>query len=178
MAPARAEFMSRLHVCSLARVPQVLRETGARSLVTLLDSETPAPRPADIAPEQHLHVALSDIVTAMDGHVLPAEAHVAALIDFAQAWDRAAPMLIHCYAGVSRSTAAAFIAACALNPRRDEFDLAGLLRLRSPTATPNARMVEIADVMLRRKGRMTAAIRGIGRGADCFEGVPFALELR
>lgn len=169
--------MSRLHVCSLARVPDMVRETGARSLVTLIDSGTFVPRPPAIAPERHLRVSLSDIVMATDGHVLPELAHVAALLDFVRAWDRAAPMLIHCYAGVSRSTAAAFIAACALDPRRDEFDIAGLLRLRSPTATPNARLVEIADALLRRKGRMSAAIRGIGRGADCFEGVPFALEL-
>ncbi|WP_395665947.1 tyrosine phosphatase family protein [Methylocella sp.] len=169
--------MSRLHVCSLARAPDMVRETGARSLVTLLDAETPVARPSAIAPERHLRLSMSDIVMALDGHVPPGEAHVAALVDFTLRWDRAAPMLIHCYAGVSRSTAAAFIAACALNPARDEFEIAAVLRQRSPTATPNGRLVALADSMLRRKGRMSAAVREIGRGADCFEGVPFALDL-
>ena len=54
-------------------------------------------------------------------------------------------MVIHCFAGVSRSTAAAFIAACALAPKRDEFDVARALRAASPTATPNARLVALAD---------------------------------
>lgn len=170
--------MSRLHVCSLARVPHAVVETGARSLITLLDHGTPLARPDSIAAERHLHVSMSDIVLALDGHVLPCESHVAALLDFIRRWDRAEPMLIHCYAGVSRSTAAAYVAACALSPGRDEFELAALLRERSPTATPNRRIVELADDMLRRRGRMAAAIEAIGRGADCYEGVPFSLELQ
>ncbi|VTZ27268.1 Protein tyrosine phosphatase [Methylocella tundrae] len=169
--------MGRLHVCSLAKVPQTVRETGARSLVTLLDQGTPVARPLEIAADRHLHVSISDIVKAIDGHVLPTDAHVAELLDFVRRWDLSEPMLIHCYAGVSRSTAAAFIAACALNPERNEVEIALAIRRVSPTATPNARLVTIADAMLRRRGRMTAAIEQIGRGEECFEGVPFALEL-
>jgi predicted protein tyrosine phosphatase len=170
--------MGRLHVCSLARVPEIVRETGARSLVTLIDRGTPVARPSEIAAERHLFVSMSDIVVAIDGHILPSDAHVTRLLDFVKRWDRAEPMLIHCYAGVSRSTAAAFIAACALSPRRDEHEIAAAIRRDSPTATPNARLVALADAMLQRDGRMSAAIAKIGRGADCFEGVPFALELR
>ena len=170
--------MGRLHVCSLARVPETVRATGARSLVTLIDQGTPVVRPSEIAAERHLFVSISDIVVAVDGHILPSDEHVASLLDFVQRWDRAAPMLIHCYAGVSRSTAAAFIAACALNPDRDEHEIAAAIRRHSPTATPNARLVAIGDEILRRGGRMNSAIAKIGRGADCFEGTPFALELQ
>jgi predicted protein tyrosine phosphatase len=99
------------------------------------------------------------------------------LIAFAGAWDRAEPLLIHCYAGVSRSTAAAFIAACALGPERDEGEIARALRAASPTATPNARLIALADAALDRGGRMIEAVAAIGRGAECFEGEPFALEL-
>jgi predicted protein tyrosine phosphatase len=78
---------------------------------------------------------------------------------------------------VSRSTAAAFITACALRPHRDEAEIAQAVRTKSPTATPNSRLVTIADAMLGRNGRMVAAIEKIGRGRNCFEGAPFALEL-
>jgi predicted protein tyrosine phosphatase len=169
--------MGRLHVCSLAKVPELVRATGARSLVTLIDEGTPVVRPLEIAAERHLFVSMSDIVVAVDGHILPSDAHVAALLDFVERWDRAAPMLIHCYAGVSRSTAAAFIAACALSPHRDEHEIAAEIRRNSPTATPNARLVALGDAILQRDGRMNAAIAKIGRGADCYEGTPFALEL-
>jgi predicted protein tyrosine phosphatase len=170
--------MGRLHVCSLAKAPDLVRQTGARSLVTLIDAGTPVARPPEIAEERHLFVSMSDIVVAIDGHILPSDVHVAALLEFVKRWDRKAPMLIHCYAGVSRSTAAAFIAACALSPDRDEHEIAAAIRRNSPTATPNSRLVALADAMLQRNGRMKAAIAKIGRGADCFEGTPFALELR
>lgn len=170
--------MGRLHVCSLARVPETVRETGARSLITLIDEGTRVARPMEIAAERHLFVSMSDILVAVDGHILPCDAHIAALLDFVRAWDRSAPMLIHCFAGVSRSTAAAFIAACALSPHRDEHEIAAAIRSNSPTATPNARLVALGDAVLQRNGRMKAAIANIGRGADCCEGAPFALELR
>src|SRR5262249_50684307 len=107
----------------------------------------------------------------------PGEGHVGELIRFVQEWDRGAPLVVHCYAGISRSTAAAFIAACTLNPRRDEATIARALRAASPTATPNRRLVSIADRMLGRRSRMIAAIEGIGTGMTAYEGAPFRLEL-
>jgi predicted protein tyrosine phosphatase len=169
--------MPRLHVCSLSRVSETVRATGARSLVTLLNVEMLVSRPAEIDPERHLYIRIGDITEPLDGHILPAEEHVEQLIAFAQDWDRNDPLVIHCHAGVSRSTAAAFIIACALAPSRPENEIADTIRRASHTATPNRRMVAIADAMLKRDGRMVAAIERIGRGSECYEGVPFVLEL-
>jgi predicted protein tyrosine phosphatase len=85
--------------------------------------------------------------------------------------------VVHCWAGISRSTAAAFVVACTLNPERDERDIAWAIRRASPTATPNIRIVALADEMLEREGRMVAAIEAIGRGHVAGEGVPFRLDL-
>jgi predicted protein tyrosine phosphatase len=85
---------------------------------------------------------------------------------------------VHCYAGISRSTAAAYVIAAALQPERDESELARELRTRSPTATPNPLIVAHADKLLGREGRMVSAIRAIGRGKEAFEGTPFMLDLR
>jgi predicted protein tyrosine phosphatase len=168
---------SGLHVCSLARIGQTVEETGARSLVTLLNHGTPVIRPAAIIPERHLFISMSDIVDPIDGHILPADEHVLTLLKFVADWDRAEPMLIHCFAGVSRSTAAAFIAACSLSPARSEVEIANAIRIASPTATPNSRIVAIADSVLGRSGRMIQAIEAIGRGENCETGVPFELEV-
>ena len=169
--------MPRIHVCSLTRVEETVRESGARTLVTLMDRGTPVARPAAIAADHHLVVGISDIVEAIDGHVLPHESHIGQFLAFVRRWDRNAPIVMHCYAGVSRSTAAAFIAACALAPDHSEQLFASRIRQASPTATPNARLVALADNALQRDGRMIAAIHAIGRGIECYEGVPFALEL-
>ena len=169
--------MPRLHVCSLALIAETVAKTGARSLVTLLSPGTEVERPTGIQPERHLYLAVSDIVEPMPGQVMPDAAHLEELLGFVRIWDRAAPMLIHCFAGVSRSTAAAYVAACALTPKRDEFAIARALRAASPTASPNARLVALADDALGRGGRMSEAIAAIGRGKECFAGEPFALEL-
>jgi len=169
--------MPRLHVCSLALIGDTVARIGARSLVTLLSPGTAVERPAGIAPERHLYLAVSDIVAPVPGQVLPESSHLDDLLGFVQAWDRREPMVIHCLAGVSRSPAAAYIAACALAPARDEFAVARALRAASPTATPNARLVALADSALSRNGRMNDAIAEIGRGEECFEGTPFTLEL-
>jgi predicted protein tyrosine phosphatase len=167
----------RLYVCSMTKVVDTVRESGARSLITILTAGASLVRPCEIPRERHLRIAVSDIDAPRDGHVLPSDEHIERLLGFLQDWDRAAPLVIHCYAGVSRSPAAAFVAACALAPHRCEMELARELRLASPTATPNRRLVALADERLGRDGRMNDAIAAIGRGADCYEGAPFALEL-
>ncbi|WP_158814402.1 tyrosine phosphatase family protein [Methylocapsa sp. S129] len=168
---------ARVHVCSLARIGEAVEETGARSLVTLLNNGTPVTRPPAIRPERHLFIAMSDIIDPMEGHILPAERHVRDLLRFVGDWDRSAPLLIHCFAGVSRSTAAAFITACALGPTCSESEIAKAIRAASPTATPNSRLVAVADSILGRSGRMTDAVATIGRGETCEVGVPFGLEV-
>jgi predicted protein tyrosine phosphatase len=99
------------------------------------------------------------------------------LIDFVGKWDHAAPMVVHCYAGISRSTAAAYTVACALNPARDEQQIAQAIRRASRTAQPNAAIVSVADRLLKRHGRMVHAIETIGPGHLAEEGVPFRLDI-
>ena len=169
--------MPRIHVCSLARVMDTAREIGARSMVTLINPDYPVERPDGVHPSRHLRLSLADIDAPADDHVAPEERHVRALIEFARAWDRRDPLLIHCYAGVSRSTAAALIAVCALAPTREEREVAERLRALSPTATPNRLLIRHADAVLGRGGRLIAAVEASGRGVDCYEGAPFAREI-
>jgi predicted protein tyrosine phosphatase len=82
-------------------------------------------------------------------------------------------MLIHCWAGISRSTAAAFILACDRAGAGSEARLARMLRERAKHADPNRLMVRIGDDLLGRRGKMVDAIEAIGRGAIATQGVPF-----
>jgi predicted protein tyrosine phosphatase len=166
-----------LHVSPLSRLEETVAAVRARHLVTLINVGTTVTRPAGIAPERHLFLGMSDISQALDGHVLAGQEHMARLLAFLRDWDRAEPMVIHCWAGISRSTAAAYIAACTLEPERDEDEVADTLRSAAPSATPNARLVALADAALGRRGRMIRAIERIGRGTDAFEGTPFVMPL-
>jgi predicted protein tyrosine phosphatase len=166
-----------IHVCSLARLHETVKETGALHVVSLIGDETSVERPRAIIAENHLWLRLHDISSPLEGYVMPDEQHVADLLRFVRRWDRSAPLVVHCYAGISRSTASAFASVCALNPHRSEDSIAQALRLASPTATPNIRIVSLADRLLGRNGRMVAAIEAIGRGVLATEGTPFGLDL-
>jgi predicted protein tyrosine phosphatase len=166
-----------IHVCSLSKIEETVARTGAERMLSLLSVGTDVTRPASISRENHLHLVMHDIEVAQDGMTMPGEEHVRNLLDFARRWDRMKPMVVHCYAGISRSTASAFIIAAALAPKRDEVELARTLRTLSPSATPNPRLIAVADALLQRDGRMIEAIQSIGRGADAFEGPPFELKI-
>lgn len=166
-----------LIVCSLASVHTVAARTGARHLLTVISEGTPVERPVSIPEENHLYLAFNDITAPAQGLTPPSPEHVERLLAFGRAWDRHDPMIVHCWAGVSRSTAAGYILSHALTPGSDAADLARLLRQRAPWATPNARMVGFADTILGEEGRMSRAIAGIGRGAMAYEGKPFELPV-
>jgi predicted protein tyrosine phosphatase len=143
-----------IHVCSLARLHETVEDTGARHVVSLIGDEGNVVRPDSVAPENHLWLRLHDISAPLDGYIMPGEEHVADLIRFVRGWDRRAPMVVHCYIGIAQA-----------------------LRRASPTATPNIRIVSLADKLLGRDGRMVAAIETIGRGNFAEEAAPFRLEL-
>jgi predicted protein tyrosine phosphatase len=166
-----------IHVCSLAHLHATLDESGARSIITLLRLSDQVQRPSNISPQNHLVLEVDDINAPTDGYTAPADEHIEQLLEFVGRWDRAAPMVIHCFAGISRSTAGAFVAACALNPTRDEIQIAWEIRRASRAAQPNFRIVTIADRLLRRDGRMMRAIETIGPGDLAAEGNPFWLDL-
>jgi predicted protein tyrosine phosphatase len=164
-------------VCPLSRIQETVAASGARRMVTLINADTAVPRPTGLRADDHLRLSMHDIVEELPDMTPPGEHHVESLLAFARAWDRGAPMLIHCFAGISRSTAAAYTVAAALAPQRDELELAEALRRLSPSATPNIRIVTIADRLLGRGGRMVRAIESIGRGEEAIEGVPFRLKI-
>nr|WP_210273351.1 tyrosine phosphatase family protein [Rhizobium leguminosarum] len=150
----------------------------AREMISLIAKEQAFHRPGVIAADRHLTLAMNDITfKGTGGLVAPDETHVQGIIDFAASWRQETPLLIHCWMGVSRSPAAALIAALSLAPDQSEEILARRLRSASPFATPNARLIEIGDALLNRSGRLVTAVRAIGRGADADGNAPFVLAI-
>lgn len=166
-----------IHVCSLAALLETVRRTGASHVLTVMANVDQVQRPKSVHPANHMKISFDDITEPMDGYVAPTAEHVERMLTFVRGWDRSAPLVIHCYAGVSRSTASAFAAACALNPHRDEMEIARKLRAASPIASPNRLIVSLADKALGREGRMLRALDDIGPAMMMVEGKPFLLEL-
>src|SRR5436305_5191490 len=166
-----------IHVCSLAALSETVRATGASHILTVMANVDQVQRPESILPANHLKVQVDDITEQMDGFVVPSDSHNEQVLSFVRAWDRGAPLVVHCYAGISRSTASAFAAACALNPHRDEIAIARQIRAASPIASPNRLIVSLADKALGREGRMLRALDEMGPGSMLVEGRPFRVDL-
>ncbi|HEY3678327.1 MAG TPA: protein-tyrosine phosphatase family protein [Bradyrhizobium sp.] len=166
-----------IHVCSLAALPETVKTTGASHVLTVMARVDQVERPQSVLEANHLKVQFDDITEAMDGFVAPSEVHVEKVLNFVRGWDRRAPLVVHCYAGISRSTASAFAAACMLNPHRDEIAIARQIRAASAIAQPNRLIVSLADKALGRDGRMLRALDEIGPGNLLIEGRPFRVDL-
>lgn len=155
-------------VCPLARVPEIARAHRPSHVVSLLDPGTRFPSVA-LPSQHHLRIGVHDIEFEEPGFDAICADRIRTLLDFLGQWPRTDTLLIHCYAGISRSTASAFIAACLHNPDVDEAEIAIALRRASPSANPNRRFVALADAGLGRGGRMVRAIDAIGSGATWAE---------
>lgn len=139
----------------------------ARSADLLLLRSPDAPPTAVEGFGRRLELRFNDIAEPRGGLVAPTAEMVATLLAFGRA---ASDLAVFCYAGVSRSTAAAYALACQASPVGEEARLAARLRRLSPSATPNPLVVALADLALSRDGRMSRAIAAIGRGAEAFDG--------
>ena len=166
-----------IHVCSLAALPDTVKTTGASHVLTVMANVNQVQRPVSVLPANHLKVQMDDITEHMDGFVAPSDSHIEQVLNFVRGWDRSAPLVVHCYAGISRSTASAFAAACLLNPHRDEISIARQIRAASPIAQPNRLIVSLADKALGREGRMLRALDEMGPSTMLVEGRPFHIDL-
>ena len=91
-----------LIVCSLANVPKAVAGYQPSHVISLLGSNHEMPEIGSVAGPNHLKLGFNDISAPREGFVPPGERDVETLVRFARDWDRSSPMLIHCWAGVSR----------------------------------------------------------------------------
>jgi len=169
--------MSLILVSPLSALPDTLRAYHPSHLVTLLSPEHMIETPEGFPPERHLRLGLNDIADPAVGEAPPQVRHVAQLIEFGRGWNGSAPLLVHCWAGVSRSMAAAFTLLCDRAEPGRERDIALDIRMRAPHAAPNRLLVRLADAMLDRDGRMVSAVEAMGPGWTVEEGIPVELPL-
>jgi predicted protein tyrosine phosphatase len=169
--------MPAIFVCPKSQVPDAAARLKPSHLITLLDPRDEMPTPEGIAAHRHLRLGMNDVVQALPDHTPPDEQHVREIIAFAQDWDRKRPMLIHCWAGISRSTATAFTVLCMINPHGREALIAKAMRSASPHAYPNSRIVALADHLLARQGRMVDALDLMGPAQATYENQLFSLGL-
>ena len=150
-----------IYVCSLAELPALTASIRPTHIVSMLGDDPFPATPEWLATDRHLKLRFHDIAEPIPGFLAPQVEHLEALITFGTTWNKAGPLIIHCYAGVSRSTAAALTILCLYNQGREE-KAAQVLRERAPHAQPNQLMIAIADRLLRCDGRLVNAVNTFG----------------
>lgn len=150
-----------IYVCNLREMPLHVRDLRPSHLVSLLAPHEQPPTPEGLLAKRHLRVGIDDISEPLDDYICPEETHVGELIDFLRGWEPRAPLVIHCYAGISRSMAAALIALALPVPGR-EIEAARHMRAEAPHASPNRRLIALADAVLGCEGRLIAARDAMG----------------
>jgi predicted protein tyrosine phosphatase len=164
-------------VTPLSALPEAIASRRPSHIVTLLSSGFMIDTPKGFPAERHLRLSMHDI--ADEGLAeSPARAHVDQLLEFGRGWDAKAPMLVHCWAGISRSTAATYTVLCDRAGPGAEREIANELRARAPHAQPNRLFVRLADEALGRGGAMVRAIDAIGAGTMATEGATVEIPLR
>lgn len=158
-----------IYVCSILELSEHAAALRPNRLISIVGPEEQPSTPPGIAPDEHLRVSCHDIVEPCPLEVLPDRRHVEQIIAFARQWDPAGRILIHCQAGISRSTATALITYAAHFPDWIE-DAAVRLRRTAPHAHPNPLIVELGDELLGLRGRLTAAVAAMGPPVAALQG--------
>ena len=150
-----------IFVTSLFDMPHFVRELAPARLVSIIQPELQPARPSEISASNHLRVGVHDISEHRPHSILARRRDVEELIGFIESWNpEDGALLTHCYAGVSRSTATALIAAFVKTS--DAEASAGALRTAAPHALPNRHLIALADEVLGCNGALIAARETMG----------------
>ena len=168
MAPTSGAVMSKIYVTNIDDLPDVARRIRPSDLVSLVPMEEQPCTPVGVDPARHLRLLIHDITKSDDAGILPQSQHIQTLIDFIRGWKRDGPILLHCIAGVSRSSAAALITLVTVAPGRED-EAARALRCAGPHFSPNRLMIHLADDILGTGGRLLAACEAMGPADSSIE---------
>jgi predicted protein tyrosine phosphatase len=155
----------RLTICGIPELDEHCA-AGVTHVLSILDPDWPDPPAfAAFAPHRRLALRCHDVIEPAADRLAPAAADVARLLAFGRelmgAPDR--HLLIHCHAGVSRSTAAAALILAQAQPDRPAREALDAVALLRPRAWPNLRILEFGDALLGRNGEIVAAAAAIYR---------------
>ncbi|HJQ58568.1 MAG TPA: protein-tyrosine-phosphatase [Vineibacter sp.] len=142
-------------------------DAGVTHVLSLLDMHHPVPESLDaFAGVDRELLRFDDVVAEFPGFTACSRGDIERLLAFGErlhdAGVSARHLLVHCHAGISRSTASAAVLMAQFNPGREIDAFEALLDMR-PHAWPNTRVVDLADRLLARNGAMLEGLAAYRR---------------
>ena len=140
--------------------------TGASHVLSILDPDHPVPEAFGTYGEHaKLELRFHDIIEDTPGQIPPHPADVDAILAFGRNLQAepagAAHLLVHCHAGISRSTASMALILAQAMPGQPGEAILGMVHAIREKAWPNLRLVEIGDAKLGRHGTLVAATHAL-----------------
>lgn len=157
---SRTQLPFRLSICGLDELPAYAAD-GVSHVVSILDPEYPDPEDfAGYLPHRRAVLRFDDVIVTGDLYQAPGAGDVAAILDVGRELeaDGATHVLVHCHAGVSRSTAAAALLLAQRMPDGVDQVFDEVHRVR-PRSWPNSLIVRLGDAQLGLGGRLVAAMQ-------------------
>ena len=98
-----------IYVSNLSDLETHTRAVRPERLISIIQPELQPPTPAGVAPQRHLRVPVHDVSEPAFESILPERRHVETIVAFLRDWSADDSLMVHCLAGVSRSSAVALI---------------------------------------------------------------------
>jgi predicted protein tyrosine phosphatase len=152
-------------ICGVEHLNYLHLRRNPTHMISLLADEAAIETPDGITPDRHLKIRVDDIPGPEEGRIHPDRPHVDELIRFVESWNGSGTLLVHCFMGISRSAAAAYITLCRFNDHGMEETIARTMRMIGAHIQPNPLLVHHGDEALKRAGRMVRAVEELGRGS-------------
>lgn len=140
-----------IQVVSLDQVPVIIETGWPTKIISLVKQDMP-----DYGPH-HLHIKFDDICHPIDGHVHPERSHLLQILDFTKDLIEDDKVLVHCLAGISRSTAAAI--AILIQHGMNYLDAYHQIELYSPYLSPNQLIANYIDKHFELNGEFYELVR-------------------
>jgi predicted protein tyrosine phosphatase len=156
-------ILQKLIICGLDELP-LHAGASVTHVLSILDPEHPTPDSfGSFGEYDKLELRFDDIIDESSSKTAPQQSDIEALLRFGQSFEgtRDEHLLVHCHAGISRSSAAAALLIAQARPDLSaEAIFAHLARLR-PQLWPNLRLIELGDSRLHRQGELVAEVARI-----------------
>ncbi len=165
MPPVEAPFT--ITVCGLEELAHHA-DRQVSHVLSILDPEQPEPEAFGAYGEHaRLELKFHDVIEETPGFLAPQPEHVAKILEFGRDLlrdpENLRHLLVHCHAGISRSTASMTLLLAQAQPELAAPDiLAQVVRIRNK-AWPNFRILALGEEQLGRKGEFTRAVGAVYR---------------
>jgi len=156
-----------ISVCGIEELAQH-SSAGASHVLSILDPDYPVPEAFGAFGEHRkLEVRFHDIVNDTPGLLAPQPEHVERILalgrDLLAEPVATAHLLVHCHAGISRSTASMVLILAQALPEQPAASILEQVHNLREKAWPNLRVMEIGDAMLGRNGALVEATHDLHR---------------